>query len=206
MGGIPYQSQKQKAVCAVYDEISAVSCYETIKQGYDTRITICYRQESELMNLVKMINRIIPRMVQDEVELEFFQIKIRPEGGKNYLVFVNSILEILLRYQDRYVSVALSPLVFSTNFIEDSQRRVFKTGKIPIIPLAGAENNLFDEVMEIGSERSLKRLEKVTSVRTGEIPDFSKNTVNDALKTLKKIVVKVGPNNVHDILDSLENH
>ncbi len=206
MGGIPYQSQKQKAVCAVYDEISAVSCYETIKQGYDTRITVCYRQESELMNLVKMINRIIPRMVQDEVELEFFQIKIRPEGGKNYLVFVNSVLEILLRYQDRYVSVALSPLVFSTNFIEDSQRRVFKTGKIPIIPLAGAENNLFDEVMEIGSERSLKRLEKVTSVRTGEIPGFSENTVNDALKTVKKIVVKVGPNNVHDILDSLGDH
>ena len=30
--------------------------------------------------------------------------------------------------------------------------------------------------------------------------------VDFALKTKKKITVKVGPNNVHDILDSLENH
>ena len=37
-GGIPYQSQKEKTICAVYDEISAVSCFETIKQGYDVKI------------------------------------------------------------------------------------------------------------------------------------------------------------------------
>ena len=58
-GGIPYQSQNQQTICAIYDEISAVSCYETIKQGYDTKIIICYRQKSELMNLAKIINQII---------------------------------------------------------------------------------------------------------------------------------------------------
>ena len=65
-GGIPYQSQNQKTICAVYDEISAVSCFETIKQGYDTKIIVCYRQKSELMNLAKIINQIIPRLVQDK--------------------------------------------------------------------------------------------------------------------------------------------
>ena len=34
-GGIPYQSQDQTAICSLYDEISAVSCFETIKQGFD---------------------------------------------------------------------------------------------------------------------------------------------------------------------------
>ena len=29
--------KKKKVICAVYDEISAISCYETIKQGYDTQ-------------------------------------------------------------------------------------------------------------------------------------------------------------------------
>ena len=62
-GGIPYNSPKQNTICSVYDELSAVSCFETIKQGYDSKIIICYRKKSELMSLVKTINRIIPRLV-----------------------------------------------------------------------------------------------------------------------------------------------
>ena len=37
--------KKNKTICAVYDEISAISCFETIKQGYDTRIIVCYREK-----------------------------------------------------------------------------------------------------------------------------------------------------------------
>ena len=50
------------------------------------------------MNLAKIINQIIPRLVQDVIEIEFLQLKISPNGAKNYLVYVNSILEILLQY------------------------------------------------------------------------------------------------------------
>ncbi len=206
-GGIPYQSQNQKTICAVYDEISAVSCFETIKQGYDTKIIVCYRQKSELMNLAKIINQIIPRLVQDKIELEFFQLKINPNGVKNYLIYVNSILEIMLKHSNSHVSLALSPLVFSTNFIDYSLKQVFEKKKIPIIPLAGVDDNLFDEAKEIGLERNIKKLEKIVTISSNEIPVFSKKEVESALRTKKKISVRVGPNNVHDILDSLgENH
>jgi len=206
-GGVPYQSQNKKIICAVYDEISAISCFETIKQGYDTKIIVCYRQKSELMNLAKIINQIIPRLVLDKIELEFFYLKINPNGIKNYLIYVNSILEIMLQYSDNHVSLALSPLVFSTNFIDNSLKQVFSKKKIPIIPLAGVDENLFDEAKEIGLERNIKKLEKIVTINSNEIPVFSKKAVEYALKTKKKISVQVGPNNVHDILDSLEeNH
>jgi hypothetical protein len=205
-GGIPYQSQKQKTICAIYDEISAVSCYETIKQGYDTKIIVCYRQKSELMNLVKIVNQIIPRLVQDKVELEFLQLKISPNGIKNYLIYVNSILEILLHYPNYRISLALSPLVFSSNFIDNSLKLVFAKKKIPIIPLTGVETLLFDEAKEIGLDRNMKKLQKAVTIVSKEIPNFSKKNVDFALKTKKKFMVEVGSNNVHDILDSLENH
>lgn len=206
-GGIPYQSQKQKVVSAVYDEISAVSCYETIKQGYDTKMIVCYRQKSELINLAKIINQIIPRLVQDKIELEFFEVKLKPTGIKNYLIYVNSILQIMLQHSNSHVSLALSPLVFSTDFIDSSVKQVFEKKKIPIIPLAGVDTSLFDEAKEIGLERNIKKLEKTVINRSNETPVFSKKAVELALKTKKKISVKVGPNNVHDILDSIEeNH
>jgi hypothetical protein len=205
-GGIPYQSQKEKTICAVYDEISAVSCYETIKQGYDTKIIVCYRQKSELMNLAKIINQIIPRLVQENIEIEFLQIKISSNGIKNYLVFVSTVLEILLQYSNNRVSLALSPLVFSSEFIDNSLKQVFGKKKIPIVPLTGVDSSLFDEAKEIGLERNMKKLEKMVTISTNEIPSFSKKEVESALKTKKMITIQLGPNNVHDILDSLENH
>ena len=205
-GGIPYKLQEQKTICAIYDEISAVSCYETIKQGYDTKIIVCYRQKSELMSIVKMINQIIPRLVQDRVELEFIEIKIKPNGRKNYLTYVNSILEILLQYTNVHVSLALSRSIFSSEFIDNSLNLVFEKKKIPIIPLAGVDIVLFDDAKEIGLERNLKKLEKIISVNNSNeiIHPISKKEVENALRTKKIITVKVGPNNIHDILDSLE--
>jgi len=202
-GGIPYQTQNKKTICAIYDEISAISCFETIKQGYDTKIIICYRQKSELMNLAKIINQIIPILVQNEIELDFFYLKIKSSGIRNYLIFVNSVLEILLQYSNTRISLALSPLIFSSEFIDRTLKHVFEKNKIPLLPLAGIDSNLFDEAKEIGLERNMKKLERMVSISSNEIPEFSKKETELAIKTKKKISVVLGPNNVHDILDLL---
>ena len=206
-GGIPYEIQKEKTICAVYDELSAVSCFETIKQGNDVKIIVCYRQKSELMNLAKIINQILPRLAQDIVELEFFELKIKPTGIKNYLIYVNSILQIMLQYSNSRISIALSPLIFSSNFIDNSLKQIFEKKKIPIMPLAGVDSSLFNDAKEIGLERNLKKLEKIISITTDEVPIYAKKEVESCFKTKKIISIKVGPNNVHDILDSFEeNH
>ena len=205
--GIPYQLQTKKTICAVYDELSAVSCYETIKQGYDTKIIVCYRQKSELLNIVKSINQIIPRLVQEKIEIDFYHLKIKSTGVKNYLIYVNSILEILTRQTNQRISLALSPLMFSSEFIDNSLKIVFEKKKIPIIPLAGIDSNLFDDAKEIGLEKSIKKLEKSITTNSKEIPSFLKKEVESAIKTKKTVSIKIGFNNVHDILDSLEeNH
>ena len=81
-----------------------------------------------------------------------------------------------------------------------------KKTKIPLVPLAGVDSNLFDNIKEIGLERNMKKIEKMVSMSSNDIPTFSKKDVELAMKTKKKISVILGPNNVHDILDSLENH
>ena len=207
-GCIPYKTQNKNTICCVYDEISAISCFETIKQGFDPKIIVCYRQKSELMNLVKTINQIIPRLVKQEIVLEFFNIKISQTGIKNYLIFVDSILEIMLREgkseKMSHVSIALSPLMFSTKFIDNSMKRIFQKDMIPIIPLSGVDSKLFEEAKEIGLEKQIPKLEKLFMLDSNELPKFSSKDVDLAIKTKKSVTVKIGPNNVHDILDSLE--
>jgi len=210
-GGISFNSQKQNTICSIYDEISAVSCFETIKQGFDSKIIICYRKKSELMNLVKTINQIIPRLVKEKVTLDFFEIKMNPTGAKNYLTFINSIIEVLLHEAKSkklsYVSLALSPLVFSQSFIESSLNKVFLNNKMPILPLNGVDIKLFEEAKEIGLEKQIPKMNKTILMTLKEMPKISVKDVKSALNTKKTVDVVIGPNNVHDILDSLEeNH
>jgi hypothetical protein len=210
-GGISFNSPKQNTICSIYDEISAVSCFETIKQGFDSKIIICYRKNSELMNLVKIINQIIPRLAKEKVSLDFFQIKINPIGVKNYKTFISSVIEILLHEAKSnklsYVSLPLSPLAFSQDFIEYSMNKVFKNNKLPIMPLNGIDAKLFEEAKEIGLERQIPKMNKVILMSSKEIPKITGKDVKDALNTKKTVDVVIGPNNVHDILDSLEeNH
>jgi len=210
-GGIPYNSPKQNTICSVYDELSAVSCFETIKQGYDSKIIICYRKKSELMNLVKTINQIIPRLVKEKIRLDFFQIKINSTGTKNYLTFINSVSEIMLQEAKSnnlsYISLAFSPLVFSQNFIEHVMKKVFQNNKLPIMCLNGVSSTLFDEAKEIGLEKQIPKINKIIAMNSDKIPKISPKDLKSALNTKETVDVIIGPNNVHDILDSLkENH
>ncbi len=205
-GGIPSKLDEQQTICAVYDEISAICCYETIKQGYNVKIIVCYRQKSELTDIVKTINQIIPRTLQENVELEFIHMKIGQKRIKNHLIYVSTIIEILTRYSAERISLALSPLIFSMDFIDDLMRRVFEKKKIPILPLSGIDMNMFEDGKEIGLERNFKKMKKNITLALKEVPTFSKKNVDEAVIEKTTIIIKIGPNNVHDILDSLENH
>jgi len=208
-GGIPYQSQNQKAICSVYDEISAISCYETIKQGFDSKIIVCYRKESELMSLAKVLNQIIPRLVKKEVEIEFFHIKVSGSGMGSYLLFLSCVFEIMVTLAKEskidHVSVALSPLMFSGKFIDETVKRIFQKGLIPVIPMSGLDSNLFGVAREIRLENSIPKIKRLISKRSNDSPKHSEKIVSDAIKSRQSIAITIGPNNVHDILDSLKH-
>ena len=74
LGGIPNYSQNKEIICCIFDELSAVSCLETIKQGFDVKIIICYNKDSELLHLVKIVNQIIRRTVKPKINLDFYKI------------------------------------------------------------------------------------------------------------------------------------
>ena len=104
-----------------------------------------------------------------------------------------------------YFYVSLSHT--ASNYIDNLLKQIFEKKKIPIIPLAGVDSNLFNDAKEIGLERSLKKLENLVSMSTNEVPIYAKKEVESSFKTKKTISIIVGPNNVHDILDSFEeNH
>jgi adenylyl- and sulfurtransferase ThiI len=206
-GGIPYNSQNKKLVCSVYDELSAVSCLETIKQGFDVKVISCFRQKSELMNLAKLLNQIIPMTLQSKIDLEFFEIKIKP-STQNYLLYVDTITRLLSLIAKKSklsrISLAISPLIFPSEFIESSIECIFKKSQFAYLPLSGMDENIFSTAKKIGLEKHLDKISKLAKTKFVSTSNNAQRLAESALNTGRVVSITVGENNVHEILDSLE--
>ena len=208
LGGIPNNSQNKKSICCVFDELSAVSCIETIKHGLDVKIIICFTKESELLNLVKMVNQLIHRTVKSKIDLEFYKILVNKRSS--HLLLIEITTELLTRIAKsagiKRISLSLSPLIHPIDFLENIVMQVHKKNLIPYIPLSGLDDDVLVSAKGIGLEKYLPKIKKY-----GKSKFYDSNKSKEAIKKIvdktvitKKIVsVRTGPNNVHEILDKI---
>ncbi len=208
-GGIPFQPTEPNVICGIYDELSAVSCYETIRQGYNPKVIACYRKKSELINLAKMINQILPRMLKERITIELFLLPTNM-GKSSYTHITNLVLKILMSRAEsckiQHVAVPTSPLTFPMDLVAYLTSLVFKGGKIPILPLGGLDSQVFEDAKELRLERRIGKMKKLLLQNHKDISELEDKTLDSALKNRQDITIVVGPNNIHDFLDSLESN
>jgi len=204
LGGTANNSQSKKSICCISDEFSAINCLETMKQGFDVKPIICYETREELIHLVKILDKLLPRMLRLDIELEFDKI---PKFGKNYegILSKNSLVtDVLIRTAKQskisHVSLATSPLVFPLDHVETLQKRVFSNNLIPHIALAGIDTEIIRNAKEIGMEKNISKIEKFAKTNFNK----TKLKINKGKISKKTIKIRFGPNNVHTILDTLE--
>lgn len=212
-GGVPHKSQNESILCCVYDEFSAISCLQTIKMGFDVKILVCYKTELELLNIVKILNQILPHTAQSKVELQFFKLDLRHSSSLGLLLKIATITEILAtiaaKSKINRISLAISPLIFPAWFIEYNTMMVTQKGLIPWLPLLGVDNSIFELAKEIGLEKYLSKIESLCKLKFSKciIPRIKVSKVSQtAIKTRKTVTVTMGPKNIHDIIDSLKSH
>ncbi len=207
-GGIPYNSQGEKIACCIFDELSAVGCLESIKQGFDVRILVGYN-DSNLLDLVKIINRILPRTVSTQITLDFFKLPLKRENAKSLQLKVMAATEILCsvakKEKIKRISLPLPPLVFPTWFIDQNANIVLQNRLVPWIALAGIDYSIINTAREIGLGKYLHRIEKLGTFKFEKNESGVSGIVQKALKTKQSIIVSVGLNNTHDILDLIKH-
>lgn len=209
-GGIPNKSQNKRVLCCIYDELSVIACLQTLKMGFDVKILVCYSNESELLNTVKMLNQILPRLLQTKVELHFCKLDMK-STGRSILLKTAIITAILASFAKRIridrISLAISPLIFPAWFIEYNAMRVFQKGIIPWFPLSGIDNSLFDTANEIGLGKHVSKIENLCKIKFKK--DLPKDKINKisqiSLRDIKTITITLGSKNIHDIIDSLKS-
>jgi len=208
LGGIPNNSQNKEIVCCVFDELSAVSCLETIKHGFNVKIIVCYSKDSELLHLVKMVNQITRRTIKPEINLEFYKIHVNKKLTLLLLTEITAkmLVQIAITNSTKRISLALSPLIYPVDFVESLIKQVYSKNLIPYFPLSGLDDNVFETAKEIGLEKYLSRIEKLGGSNFSNFKQSTKEIekiVKETIMSKKTVLVNVGPNNVHDILDEV---
>jgi adenylyl- and sulfurtransferase ThiI len=193
LGGIPNNSQNKEIVCCIFDELSAVSCLETIKQGFDVKIIVCYSKDSELLHLVKMVNQIIHKKLTSLLLTE---------------ITAKMLVRIATTNNIKRISLSLSSLIFPVDFVESLIKQVYNKDLIPYFPLSGLDDNVFETAKEIGLEKYLSRIKKLGSSKFYNFKQSSKKIekiVEESIMSKKIVLISVGPNNVHEILDEVRS-
>lgn len=210
LGGLPYDSQKEKILCCIHDELSAIACLQTIKMGFEVRILVCYRNESDLLKLVKIINKILPRIIEEKIILQVCKVN----GSSGLPTTITAITQLMISLASREkigrISLGISPMISPTSFCEYNANMISQNKIIPWFPLSGIDSEIFENAKEIGLEKYISNLKdlckKHLNYKKISMPTVSRHA-KDALKTLKSIPVTAGPKNVYDIIDSLKtNH
>ena len=207
LGGTVNNSQNEKIVCGIFDEFSALACLETIKQGFEVKIIIFYYKQSELIDLVKILQKILPRTLQTQFEIEFYKIIEFDNslGVKNFL-FAEILSNIALREKISFVSLSISSLIFPSALIKKLKMKIFDYGLVPYVPLSGIGFEVFENAREIGLEKYIGKIEKIiqTKIEEKHSKESSTKDIDGILKNKKIVRVKLGPNIIHEMLDALE--
>ena len=208
LGGVPNNSQDKEIICCIFDELSAVSCLETIKQGFDVKIIICYNKDSELLRLVKIVNQIIRRTVKPKINLDFYKIHDNKKLAQLLLTEITSkiLMKIAATSGIKRISLGTSTLIHPIDFSESLSKQISDKNLIPYFPLSGLDDNVFESAREIGLEKYLNSIKKLGSTKFHNSKQPAKKIekiVDDTIMTKKTVSVNVGLNNVHEILDEI---
>ena len=104
------------------------------------------------------------------------------------------------------ISFSTSPLIYPIDFSENLTGQAFDKDLIPYFPLSGLDDNVFESAKEIGLEKYLNNIKKLCSIKFHNSKQPTKiieRIVNESIMNKKTVAVKIGPNNVHEILDEV---
>lgn len=209
LGGLPYNSQKEKILCCIHDELSAISCLQTIKMGFDVKILVCYRNESDLLKLAKMINKILPRLLEKKIILHTCKISNSLSILPTIVTTTQIMISIASKEKIGRISLGISPMIFPASFCEFNSSLVSKNKIIPWFSLSGIDLGILENAKEIGLEKYISNLEELCrkNLNYKKISESETSKyVKDALKTLKCLPITVGPKNIHDMIDLLKSN
>jgi hypothetical protein len=178
------------ASCPITGVQSLDSCVGACRAGFEPELLILYSNTDDLRKNAKLAARLAEMVTQTKKDVGVTVAKISPKGGgaadskTRILLYDLAAAKIQAQMRSRNSVLSISLATHPQWFVELIMGELFSAGKIPLAPL------MFSEAVEPQDARGVTRKQFMQ--------------IDMKLENPKQLNLKVGPNYLHDIIDSVQ--
>ena len=210
-GGLPFGSQKEKVACSIHNVLSAVSCLITVKCGFVSDFLILYTNNDDLKENAKLFSHIANKtcIKKHKIRLAYIDLPDKFDHNVKLMLQESISANILTHLPENRLIIPLSTAIHPTWFVEATMKQIVFAGKTPWLPLMFLTDSIYHTAKDIGLEDKttyIDTLIKDMAFKKEEYEKYENNIValsKAAIENMKTISLKIGPNYLHDIIDSI---
>jgi len=188
---------------SIHDSLSFLSCMMAAKAGFEcSSVVLPYHDKSELETSAKLVQHFAAKTGRKKQTILAMPINVPGKGAVSLLLKEQIISKILIRHADSRIVFPFTTAFHPIWFIETIFNESLAAGKMPFAPLVFQSSELVTYAQQAGIELNISA-EQITK---GKLQKYRKAVdfeSESAIKHTKRIELKVGPNYLHDIIDSI---
>jgi hypothetical protein len=208
LGGLPFNFQRRAALSTVHNPLSAASCLASLKCGLVPDICLLYHDSTELKDNAKFLGTIANRTNLRRLNIKVGRIEdvTRDKSVHNFLLNEAVAISLLTLLPGRSIVLPLNVHIHSLSFVEQTIQRIRPEDKVIWAPLLFLEPidmsnlGLIEETTKIGNFNPSAAVNRQDYRKCYDMADRLSQLVFD---NLKNISFEIGPNYIHDIIDSI---
>ena len=202
-GGLVAGSQG-RFLSSIHSALSLLSCLMAAKAGFEsTTIVLPYLDESELESNAKLVQLFATKTGIKKQTILVMPINVPVKGADALLVKEKIISKILIRHEDSRIVFPLTAAVHPIWLIESIMQEALSAGKTPFAPLVFMSSELVTYAQDAGIELDLRAASITGKDKLQKYNNTIDSEAKVAIKRTKRVELKVGPNYLHDIIDSI---
>jgi hypothetical protein len=210
-GGLPFGSQKEKVACSIHNVLSAVSCLITVKCGFVPDFLILYTNNDDLKENAKIFSRIANKtcIKKHKIRVAYIDLPDKLDHNLKLMLQESISANILTHLPENRLIIPLSTAIHPTWFVEATMKKIVFAGKTPWLPLMFLTDSIYHTAKDAGLEDKTTSIDTLIKDMAFKREEYEKyeNKIDAlskaAIENMKTIPLKIGPNYLHDIIDSI---
>jgi hypothetical protein len=201
-GGLVAGSQG-RVLSSIHSSLSFLSCLMAAKAGFESTIVLPYADESELESNAKLAQIFATKTGTKKQTILVMPINVSAKKGADALMLKEKMMsKILIRHEYSRIVFPLTTAVHPIWLIESIMQETLSAGKTPFAPLVFMSSELVTYAEDAGIELDLTAA-RVTRDKLQKYSSTIDSEAKVAIRHTKRLELKVGPNYLHDIIDSI---
>ena len=213
LNGLPSGSQTDPLLCSLHNSLSALSCLMAIKCGFVPKIVLLKTSDDNFKECAKHLELIAKRLGKKQIKLDIASVNVAGNGSQPLVIEKLSSL-ILARlsatYNIKNIALPLSTAIFPSWFVSEIVGDIARVA-VPWLPLMFMSNELNMTAAALGMKDSEIKAVQGTNGKTFDADEYAQSIktinlhdiVDRSIKSIKTFDLEIGPNYLHDIIDSV---